>query len=104
MSSHGDPEAAESPLLKRKAAEGWWSKVIDMEEAKDQTFFALPMILTNVSYYFIPLVSVMFAGHLGDLELAGSNLANSWAAVSGFALMVTLFNSDGVSFVGTSGG
>ncbi|KAL6529714.1 hypothetical protein OROGR_015337 [Orobanche gracilis] len=42
--------------------------------------FALPMILTNVSYYFIPLVSVMFAGHLGDLELAGSNLANSWAA------------------------
>ncbi|KAI3457446.1 hypothetical protein Pfo_014109 [Paulownia fortunei] len=90
MSSHGDPEAVESPLLERKAAEGWWSKVLDVEEAKDQTFFALPIILTNVSYYFIPLVSVMFAGHLGDLELAASNLANSWAAVSGFALMVGL--------------
>ncbi|KAL3652570.1 hypothetical protein CASFOL_002251 [Castilleja foliolosa] len=50
----------------------------------------MPMILTNVSYYLIPLVSVMFAGHLGDLELAGANLANSWAAVSGFDLMVGL--------------
>ncbi|KAL6570620.1 Protein DETOXIFICATION 18 [Orobanche gracilis] len=90
MSSYQDPEAAESPLLGRKAAEGWLGKVIDLEEAKDQILFALPMILTNVSYYFIPLVSVMFAGHLGDLELAGSNLANSWAAVSGFALMVGL--------------
>ncbi|CAA0808536.1 MATE efflux family protein LAL5 [Striga hermonthica] len=97
MSSHGDPEAAQAPLLARKpppqaaAAEArWWGRAIDVEEAKGQVLFALPMILTNVSYYFIPLVSVMFAGHLGDLELAGSNLANSWAAVSGFALMVGL--------------
>ncbi|KAK6134628.1 hypothetical protein DH2020_031638 [Rehmannia glutinosa] len=90
-SQYGDPEAAETPLLERKAAEGrWWSKVIDVEEAKDQISFALPMIITNVSYYFIPLVSVMFAGHLGELELAGSNLANSWASVSGFTLMVGL--------------
>ncbi|PIN18346.1 hypothetical protein CDL12_09006 [Handroanthus impetiginosus] len=89
-SSYGDPEAVESPLLGRKTADGWWSKVLDVEEAKNQILFALPMILTNVSYYFIPLVSVMFAGHLGDLELAGSNLANSWASVSGFTLMIGL--------------
>ncbi|GFP79668.1 mate efflux family protein alf5 [Phtheirospermum japonicum] len=91
MSSHGDPE---SPLLGLKAAAAvkgrWWSKVIDVEEAKEQILFAMPMILTNVSYFFIPLVSVMFAGHLGDLELAAANLANSWAAVSGFDLMVGL--------------
>ncbi|KAK4487226.1 hypothetical protein RD792_006546 [Penstemon davidsonii] len=87
--SHG---GAESPLLESRseAVQKWWNKIIDVEEAKHQAFFALPMILTNVTYYFIPLVSVMFAGHLGDLELAGSNLANSWAAVSGFALMVGL--------------
>ncbi|KAL2508399.1 MATE efflux family protein ALF5 [Forsythia ovata] len=48
------------------------------------------MILTNVAYYFIPLVFVMFAGHLRELELAGSKLANSWVDVSGFALMVQL--------------
>ncbi|KAG8364917.1 hypothetical protein BUALT_Bualt18G0048600 [Buddleja alternifolia] len=92
MTSSGGAEAAKSPLLERNAAaaEGWLNKVIDVEEAKDQIFFALPLILTNVAYYFIPLVSVMFAGHLGELELAGSNLANSWAAVTGFALMVGL--------------
>ncbi|XP_011098287.1 protein DETOXIFICATION 18-like [Sesamum indicum] len=93
MASGGGAEAVRSPLLERKAAtakDGWLNKVIDVEEAKDQILFALPMILTNVSYYCIPLVSVMFAGHLGELQLAGSNLANSWAAVSGFALMVGL--------------
>ncbi|XP_073029792.1 protein DETOXIFICATION 18-like [Primulina eburnea] len=89
MSSSYGAEAG-TPLLVRKKEGGWLSKVIDVEEAKDQMLFALPMILTNVSYYFIPLVSVMFAGHLGELELAGSNLANSWAAVTGYALMVGL--------------
>lgn len=70
--------------------DGWWKKVLDLEEAKNQVLYSLPMILTNVSYYMIPLLSVMFAGHLGDLELAGSNLANSWATVTGYAFMVSL--------------
>ncbi|BFG29182.1 hypothetical protein CerSpe_154570 [Prunus speciosa] len=69
---------------------GWWNKLLDMEEAKNQVLFSLPMILTNVCYYMIPLISVMFAGHLGELELAGATLANSWATVTGFALMVGL--------------
>ncbi|XP_044482847.1 protein DETOXIFICATION 19-like isoform X4 [Mangifera indica] len=65
----------------------WRKKVLDWEEAKTQVLFSLPMILTNVFYYAIPLVSVMFAGHLGQLELAGATLANSWATVTGFAFM-----------------
>ncbi|KAK2638998.1 hypothetical protein Ddye_026793 [Dipteronia dyeriana] len=65
----------------------WWSKVLDVKEAKNQVLFSLPMILTSVSYYAIPLVSVMFSGHLGHLELAGATLANSWAFMTGFALM-----------------
>uniref|UniRef100_A0A7N0T1Y9 Protein DETOXIFICATION n=1 Tax=Kalanchoe fedtschenkoi TaxID=63787 RepID=A0A7N0T1Y9_KALFE len=66
----------------------WWQG--NVEEAKNQTLFALPMIVTNVSYYSIPLVSVMYAGHLGELELAGSTLANSWAVVTGIAFMIGL--------------
>ncbi|XP_057968585.1 protein DETOXIFICATION 19-like isoform X2 [Malania oleifera] len=66
----------------------YWKKVL--VEAKRQVLFSLPMILTNVSYYAILLVSVMFAGHLGNLQLAGATLANSWATVTGFALMVGL--------------
>ncbi|XP_073063603.1 protein DETOXIFICATION 18-like [Primulina eburnea] len=89
-STYGAEAAAATPMLVRKKVWGWLSKVIDVEEAKDQMLFVLPMMLTNVSYYLIPLVSVMFAGHLGELELAGSNLANSWASVTGYALMVGL--------------
>ncbi|GLT29430.1 hypothetical protein SLA2020_042990 [Shorea laevis] len=32
----------------------------------------------------------MFAGHLGELELAGATLANSWATTTGFAFMTGL--------------
>ncbi|KAK7401809.1 hypothetical protein VNO78_13595 [Psophocarpus tetragonolobus] len=69
---------------------GWWNKVLDMEEAKHQLSLSLPMILTNMFYYLITLVSVMLAGHLGELQLAGSTLANSWFSVTGVAVMVGL--------------
>ncbi|KAK7401810.1 hypothetical protein VNO78_13596 [Psophocarpus tetragonolobus] len=69
---------------------GWWNKVLDMEEAKHQLLFSLPMILTNTFYYLITLVSVMLVGHLGELQLAGSTLANSWFSVTGVAVMVGL--------------
>ncbi|KAK7401812.1 hypothetical protein VNO78_13598 [Psophocarpus tetragonolobus] len=68
----------------------WWNKILDLEEAKHQLLFSLPMFLTNLFYYLITLVSVMFAGHLGELQLAGATLANSWFAVSGLAVMVGL--------------
>ena len=77
------------PLLRGKEkGRAWWTRLIDVSEARAQLFFAFPMILTNVSYYAITLISVMFAGHLGDVELAGSTLGNSWGTVSGLALMV----------------
>ncbi|OAY83644.1 protein DETOXIFICATION 18-like [Ananas comosus] len=82
-----------SPLLEASSKKGGWSwvrKVVDVEEAKGQLLFAVPMILTNVSYYAITLVSVMFAGHLGDVELAGATLGNSWGTVTGMALMTGL--------------
>jgi MATE family multidrug resistance protein len=66
----------------------WWIKLLDVEEGKDQVLFSLPMILTNAFYYLITLVSVMFAGHLGQLELAGATLGNSWCTVTGIAFMV----------------
>ncbi|KAM1758613.1 hypothetical protein EV1_007740 [Malus domestica] len=80
----GDQEGA------NKLPRWWWKKVLDVEEAKKQVMFSLPMVFTNLFYYLITLVSVMFAGHLGDLELAGATLANSWAIVTGFAFMVGL--------------
>lgn len=91
---------SDNPLLQQTAAEEededrlwerrWWNKLLDIKETKTQILFSLPMIITNVSYYAIPLVSVMFAGHLGELELAGSTLANSWSVVTGLAFMIGL--------------
>ena len=88
---------ASTPLLepqgrREEEEERWWRRCLDLEEAKSQFYFAVPMILTNVSFYGITLVSVMFAGHLGELELAGSTLGNSWSMVTGIALMVFHFS------------
>nr|GLL47092.1 protein DETOXIFICATION 19-like [Ipomoea trifida] len=79
-----------SPLVLEAipSRERWWKRAMDLEESKHQILFALPMILTNASFYFIPLVSVMFSGHLGQLPLAASNLANSWAFVTGLSFML----------------
>ncbi|KAH0723767.1 hypothetical protein KY289_006811 [Solanum tuberosum] len=65
-------------------------QIINCKEAKNQVLFSVPMIVVNGCFYFISLVSVMFAGHLGKLELVSSNLANSWAMVTGFSFMVGL--------------
>lgn len=70
----------------------WWKRLLDYEEAKNQILFSLPMIVTNVAYYLIPLVSVMFAGHIGEVELAAANLANSWATVTGLSFVVRFFS------------
>ncbi|CAI9088692.1 OLC1v1023097C1 [Oldenlandia corymbosa var. corymbosa] len=101
MSSDTESEAANGTLQIQVVQEDereednqqhkkWWNKILDVKEAKNQLLFSLPMILTNVSYYGIPVISVMFAGHLGDLQLAASTLANSWCAVTGLAFMVGL--------------
>ncbi|XP_039002719.1 protein DETOXIFICATION 19-like [Hibiscus syriacus] len=68
----------------------FWKRVMDLGEAKTQILFAVPMVLSNVFYYLITMVSVMFSGHLGEVELAASTLANSWATVTGFAFMTGL--------------
>ncbi|TYI96359.1 hypothetical protein E1A91_D01G066500v1 [Gossypium mustelinum] len=64
-------------------------RVLDMEEAKNQVVFSLPMIVSSVSFLSITMVSVMFAGHLGELQLAAATLANSWATVTGLAFMIS---------------
>ncbi|KAL6840666.1 hypothetical protein ACP4OV_029530 [Aristida adscensionis] len=65
----------------------WLGRVVDTTEACTQLKFAVPMVLTNISYYGIPLVSVMFSGHLDDVQLAGATLGNSWAIVTGYVLL-----------------
>jgi MATE family multidrug resistance protein len=96
---HGRKEEEELPAATAAAAAatnsrrwmvGWdW----DWEETAGQLAFAAPMVATSTAYYAIPLVSVMYAGRLGDLELAAATLGNSWATVTGVALMTGLSGS-----------
>ncbi|CAN6218909.1 unnamed protein product [Urochloa humidicola] len=81
-SSGGGEPAAPPP--------SWLGRVVDVEEAREQLGFAVPMVLTSMAYYGIPLVSVMFSGHLGDVHLAGATLGNSWATVTGYAFVTGL--------------
>ncbi|XP_006297490.2 protein DETOXIFICATION 18 [Capsella rubella] len=74
----------------KKTSRTYVKKLIDVGEAKTQIVYSLPMIFTNLFYYGVPLTSVMFASHLGHLELAGATLANSWATVTGYAFMTGL--------------
>ncbi|KAL6880342.1 hypothetical protein ACP4OV_011907 [Aristida adscensionis] len=77
---------------KERRRRRWWPEW-DAEEAAGQVAFAVPMVATSMAYYAIPLVSVMFAGRLGDLQLAAATLASSWATVTGIALMTGLSGS-----------
>ncbi|KAM7250375.1 hypothetical protein ACFE04_022258 [Oxalis oulophora] len=86
----GSGGVPEQPPEEKKKKKSCFNRILDLKEAKKQIFFSFPMILTNVAYYCITMVSVMFAGHLGSLELAGASLANSWATVTGYAFMIGL--------------
>ena len=84
----GSRPADDGHQQERRRCSSWLGPVVDTEEAWAQLQFAVPMVVTNMSYYGIPLVSVMFSGHLGDVHLAGATLGNSWATVTGYAFVV----------------
>ncbi|KAL6883789.1 hypothetical protein ACP4OV_011203 [Aristida adscensionis] len=78
------------PPLPRRLSSGAWllvGRVVDTEEAWAQMKLAAPMVLTTMSYYGIPMVSVMFSGHRGDVSLAGATLGSSWASITGYAVL-----------------
>lgn len=98
----GEQGAAAAPLLDGRSSNGGSGKEeeeqliegrrgwgeYEKEEAWGQVSFAAPMVATSMAFYAIPLVSVMYAGRIGDVELAGATLGNSWGTVTGIALMV----------------
>lgn len=67
---------------------GIWRKEVT-EEAKKQLWVAGPMVLVCVFQYSLPLISLMFVGHLDhELLLAGASLATSFLNVIGFSVLV----------------
>ena len=61
-----------------------------VEEVKKQLWLAGPLIAVNLLLNSLQLISIMFVGHLGELPLSGASMANSFASVTGFSVMVYL--------------
>ncbi|CAN1228933.1 Protein DETOXIFICATION 15 [Linum grandiflorum] len=57
------------------------------EEVKKQLWLAGPLVSVNLLTYMLQVVSVMFVGHLGELQLAGASLATSFASVTSITLL-----------------
>nr|CAD1838201.1 unnamed protein product [Ananas comosus var. bracteatus] len=64
---------------------GEWEVV---SEVKKQVWLAGPLIAGNLLQNIIQVISVMFVGHLGELPLSGASMANSFAGVTGFSLLM----------------
>ena len=78
----------EVPLIERKD-ERENDKTVK-EEVKKQLWLAGPLISVNLMLNSLQLISIMFVGHLGELPLSGASMANSFASVTGFSVMVCL--------------
>lgn len=59
-----------------------------VREVKKQLWLAGPLIAGNLLQTIIQVISIMFVGHLGELALSGSSMANSFATVTGFSVLV----------------
>ncbi|KAG0612798.1 hypothetical protein M758_6G052700 [Ceratodon purpureus] len=57
-------------------------------EARKQLYIAVPMVCVALLQYLLIVVSVMFVGHLGELELASASIAASFASVTGTSFII----------------
>jgi MATE family multidrug resistance protein len=57
-------------------------------EVRRQVGLAAPLVACSLLQYSLQVVSVMFAGHLGELSLSGASVAASFANVTGFSVLV----------------
>ncbi|GJN19605.1 hypothetical protein PR202_gb06899 [Eleusine coracana subsp. coracana] len=61
-----------------------------MAEVKKQLCLAGPLVVGYLLQQIVLTISMIFAGHVGELALASASLATSFASVAGFFLMVNI--------------
>lgn len=59
-------------------------------ETKKLSYIAGPMIAVNSSMYVLQVISIMMAGHLGELFLSSTAIAVSFCSVTGFSVVFGL--------------
>ncbi|XP_050224815.1 protein DETOXIFICATION 12-like [Mercurialis annua] len=58
-----------------------------IQEAKNLSFIAAPMVAVTLSLYLINVISMMMVGHLGELALSSTAVAISLSSVTGFSVL-----------------
>jgi len=76
--------AASLPLLLPRAS----PRAAVGAEVRRQVELAAPLVACSLLQYSLQVVSVMFAGHLGELSLSGASVAATFANVTGFSVLV----------------
>lgn len=69
--------------------EGNWQKGF-VKEVRKQVRLAGPLISVGILQYSLQVISLMFVGHISELDLSGASLATSFASVTSFTLLVSL--------------
>ncbi|KAF3495768.1 hypothetical protein DY000_02057477, partial [Brassica cretica] len=67
-----------------------WQRGQLTDELKKVGRLAAPMATVTIAQYLLPVISVMIAGHKGELQLSGVALATSFTNFSGFSIMFGL--------------
>jgi MATE family multidrug resistance protein len=80
--------AVSAPLLLPRASAP--APAAARDEVRRQVGLAAPLVACSLLQYSLQVVSVMFAGHLGELSLSGASVASSFANVTGFSVLVSL--------------
>ncbi|XP_010488657.1 PREDICTED: protein DETOXIFICATION 1-like [Camelina sativa] len=83
----------EEPFLERDelvTCTSTWQSGQLTAELKRVTLLAAPMATVTIAQYLLPVISVMVAGHNGELQLSGVALATSFTNVTGFSIMYGL--------------
>ncbi|VFQ90373.1 unnamed protein product [Cuscuta campestris] len=82
---HGNSSSINEPLIDKKDCS---SSGQIADEVKRQAWLAGPLICVSLLQYSLQLISLMFVGHLGELDLSGASMATSFGTVTGFSLLM----------------
>ncbi|KAM3386540.1 hypothetical protein ACQJBY_009861 [Aegilops geniculata] len=84
----------EEPLVGGKSEKtGGPGESLLVIEVKKQLYLAGPLIVGSLLQNVVQMISVMFVGHLGELDLSSASIATSFAGVTGFSLLAGMSSS-----------
>ncbi|KAJ7526121.1 hypothetical protein O6H91_17G082600 [Diphasiastrum complanatum] len=77
----------ESNLIQVEELSRWPTSFEVVEELRQLLKIGGPMVITGLLLYSRSMISMLFLGHLGELQLAGGSLAIGFANITGYSVL-----------------